>query len=149
IALVQKVAHSLDESDLEKVEVAVLPPFTDIRSVQTVIDGDRLGLVYGAQDLSIHASGAYPGDVTGAMLAQPGGTYVIVGHSERRQHHGEDDALVAQKVAAALRHGLAPILCIGESLDVRREGRHVEHTLRQLDAALDGVKPEHATSVVV
>ncbi|MFW6204987.1 MAG: triose-phosphate isomerase [Actinomycetota bacterium] len=149
IALVQKIAHSLDESDLERVEVAVLPPYTDIRSVQTVIDGDGLGLVHGAQDVSAHDSGAYTGEVSGAMLAKLGCTYTVVGHSERREHHAEDDALVAQKVAAAFRHGLAPILCIGEGLDVRREGRHIEHTLGQLDAALDGVKPEQAASVVV
>ncbi|MFW5899190.1 MAG: triose-phosphate isomerase [Jiangellaceae bacterium] len=149
IALVQKIAHSLDESDLERVEVAVLPPYTDIRSVQTVIDADGFGLAHGAQDVSAHDSGAYTGEVSGAMLAKLGCTYTIVGHSERREHHAEDDALVATKVAAAFRHGLAPILCVGEGLDVRREGRHIEHTLGQLDAALDGVKPEQAASVVV
>jgi triosephosphate isomerase (TIM) len=149
IALVQKVAFSLDEKELERVEVAVLPPYTDIRSVQTLIDGDRLALVHGAQDLSVHDAGAYTGEVSGAMLAKLGCTYVVVGHSERRQHHAEDDGLVAAKVQAAFRHGLVPILCIGEGLDVRQEGRHVEHTLAQLDAALDGVPAERARDVVI
>jgi triosephosphate isomerase len=149
IALVQKLAFSLDDTDLEKVEVAVLPPYTDIRSVQTLVDGDKLALGYGAQDLSVHDSGAYTGEISGPMLAKLGCTYVVVGHSERRQYHREDDALVAAKVQAAFRHGLTPILCIGEGLDVRQEGRHVPHTLAQLDAALDRVKPEQAKDVVI
>ncbi|HEX6328363.1 MAG TPA: triose-phosphate isomerase [Jiangellaceae bacterium] len=149
IALVQKLAFSLDETDLEKVEVAVLPPYTDIRSVQTLIDGDKLALSYGAQDVSVHDSGAYTGEVSGAMLAKLGCTYAVVGHSERRQYHNEDDALVAAKVKAAFRHGLTPILCIGEGLDVRREGDHVPFTLAQLDAALAEVAAEQAKDVVI
>ena len=105
IALVQKLAFSLTDKDFEVVEVAVLPPFTDLRSVQTLIDGDRLRLRYGAQDLSEHDSGAYTGEVSGAMLARLGCTYAVVGHSERRQYHAESDALVRAKVAAAYRHG--------------------------------------------
>jgi triosephosphate isomerase len=149
IALVQKLAFSLDETDLEKVEVAVLPPYTDIRSVQTLIDGDKLALSYGAQDLSVHDSGAHTGDISGAMLAKLGCTYVVVGHSERRQHHAEDDALVAAKVKAAYRNGLVPILCIGEGLDVRQEGNHVQYTLAQLEAALVDIKAEQANDVVI
>jgi triosephosphate isomerase len=149
IALVQKLAFSLDETDLEKVEVAVLPPYTDIRSVQTLIDGDKLALSYGAQDVSVHDSGAYTGEVSGAMLAKLGCRYAVVGHSERRQYHNEDDALVAAKVKAAFRHGLTPILCIGEGLDVRREGDHVPFTLAQLDAALAEVAAEQAKDVVI
>jgi triosephosphate isomerase len=149
IAVVQKLAFSLDDEDLERVEVAVVPPYTDLRSVQTVIDGDKLRLAYGAQDVSAHDGGAYTGEISGPMLAKLGCTYVIVGHSERRQHHAEDDAVVAGKVTAAFRHGLTPILCVGEGLDVRQEGRHVEHTLAQLAAALDGVKPEQAQDIVI
>jgi len=149
IAVVQKLAFSLDDEDLERVEVAVVPPYTDLRSVQTVIDGDKLRLAYGAQDVSAHDGGAYTGEISGPMLAKLGCTYVIVGHSERRQHHAEDDAVVAGKVTAAFRHGLTPILCVGEGLDVRQEGRHVEHTLAQLAAALDGVKPEQAQDLVI
>src|ERR687890_819982 len=120
IALVQKLAFSLDDKDFDKVEVAVIPPFTDIRSVQTMVDGDRLRLVYGAQDLSPHDGGAHTGDISGAMLKALGCTYVVIGHSERRTDHAEDDETVRRKVLAAGRHGLVPILCVGERLDVRQ-----------------------------
>src|SRR5690625_4026236 len=136
IALVQKLAFSLDDADYAAVDVAVLPPFTDLRSVQTLIDGDKLGITHGAQDLSVHDSGAYTGDVSGAFLAKLGCTYVVVGHSERRQFHAETDDVVQAKVAAALRHELSPILCIGEGQQVRAAGDHVAYTLAQLDAAL-------------
>jgi triosephosphate isomerase len=149
IALVQKLAFSLNDKDLEAVEVAVLPPFTDLRSVQTLVDGDKLRLAYGAQDLSEHDAGAYTGEVSGAMLSKLGCTYVAVGHSERREHHGEDDAVVNRKVHAALRHGLTPILCVGEGLDVRRQGAQVPHTLAQLDGALAEVPAEQARTLVV
>ncbi|SDS79686.1 triose-phosphate isomerase [Jiangella sp. DSM 45060] len=149
IALVQKLAFSLNDDDLEKVEVAVLPPFTDLRSVQTLIDADRYNIAFGAQDLSQHASGAYTGDISGAMLAKLGCTYVTVGHSERREYHGETDQLVAAKIKAAYQHELTPILCVGEPLEVRQEGRHVEHTLAQLDGALEGLGAEQAASIVV
>ena len=149
--LVQKLAWTLEDGkhDYDQVEVAVLPPFTDIRSVQTLIDGDSLRLRHGAQDLSPHDSGAYTGDISGAFLAKLGCTYVIVGHSERRQHHGEDDALVNAKVKAAHRHGLTPILCVGETQEIRREDRHVDHALEQLTADLDGVAPAAAAALVV
>jgi len=149
IALVQKLAFSLNDEDYDAVDVAVLPPFTAIRSVQTLVDGDRLRIAYGAQDLSAHDSGAYTGEISGAMLAKLGCTYVTVGHSERRQHHREDDALVNAKVAQALRHELVPILCIGEEQDVREAGGHVAHTLAQLDGALDGLTADQAGSVVI
>ena len=147
----QKLDWTLRDAkhDFGAVEVAVLPPFTDLRSVQTLIEGDRLRLRHGAQDLSAHDSGAYTGEVSGAFLAKLGCTYVVVGHSERREYHREDDAVVNAKVKAAYRHGLTPILCVGEGLEVRQAGEHVEHVLRQLDAALDGVPAEQARSVVV
>jgi triosephosphate isomerase len=149
IALVQKLAFALPEKYYDRVEVAVLPPFTDIRSVQTLIDGDRLKMVHGAQDLSPHDAGAYTGDVSGAMLAKLGCRYVVVGHSERREIHGDDDAVVNAKVHAAVRHGLVPILCVGEGLAVREEGRHVEHTTAQLGAALEKVSSQHAQPLVI
>ncbi|HEX8519673.1 MAG TPA: triose-phosphate isomerase [Pseudonocardia sp.] len=149
IALVQKLAFALPEKYYDRVEVAVLPPFTDIRSVQTLIDGDRLKMVHGAQDLSPHASGAYTGDVSGAMLARLGCRYVLVGHSERRTGHGEDDALVNAKVRAAVRHGIVPILCVGEDVAVREAGRQVEHVTAQLRAALARVESQHAQTLVV
>src|SRR5881397_2434286 len=127
IALVQKLAFTLAPDDYDAVEVVVLPPYTDLRSVQTLVDGDKLLIKYGAQDLSEQANGAYTGDISGAMLAKLGCSYVVVGHSERRQYHGETDELVAAKVQAAYAADIMPILCVGEQLDVRREGRHVEH----------------------
>jgi triosephosphate isomerase (TIM) len=149
IALVQKLAFSLNDKDFDAVEIAVLPPFTAIRSVQTLVDGDKYRIRYGAQDLSPHDQGAYTGDIGGPMLAKLGCTYVLAGHSERREYHHEDEALVGAKVQAAFRNGMVPLLCIGEGLDVRREGRHVEHTLWQLGAALDGVPAEKAREVVI
>src|SRR5690606_4779511 len=129
IAVVQKLAFSLTDEDFERVDVAVLPPFTDIRSVQTLVDGDKLRIAYCPPDVSVHDSGAYTGEISAAFLAKLGCTYAVVGHSERRQYHGESDELVGAKAAAALRHELTPILCVGEGLEVRQEGRHVEHTL--------------------
>ncbi len=149
--LVQKLAWTLDDAnhDPADVEVAVLPPFTDLRSVQTLVDGDRIDLKYGAQDLSAHDSGAYTGEVSGAMLAKLGCTYVVVGHSERREHHDEGDAVVAAKTAAAHRHGLTPIVCVGEGLEVRQAGNHVEYTVDSLRGSLDGLTAEQvATSVI-
>jgi triosephosphate isomerase len=149
IALTQKLAFSLTEKQLSDVEVVVLPPFVDIRSVQTLIDGDKLLLGYGAQDLSPHVSGAYTGDISGGMLAKLGCQYVVVGHSERREYHHEDDVLVAKKVKAALTNDLTPILCVGEGLEVREAGNQVAHTVGQLDAALNGLKPDQVEKVVV
>ncbi|MEO7752518.1 MAG: triose-phosphate isomerase [Terracoccus sp.] len=149
--LIQKLDWTLRDAkhDHSAVEVAVLPPFTDLRSVQTLVEGDKLDLRYGAQDLSPHASGAYTGDISGAFLAKLGCTYVAVGHSERREGHDETDAVVGAKVKAAYAHGLTPILCCGEGLDVRKEGRQVEHVVAQLRAALDGVTKEQAASIVI
>ncbi len=149
LALVQKVAFSLPEKYFAHVEVAALPPFTDLRSVQTLIDGDKHKLVHGAQDLSPHDSGAYTGDVSGSMLAKLGCRYVVVGHSERRQVHGETDETVGAKVKAALRHGISPILCVGEDLPVRDAGGHVVHCSDQLNAGLDGLTGEQVRSVVL
>ena len=149
LALVQKLAFSLTDEDFDAVEVAVLPPFTDIRSVQTLVDGDKYRVAYGAQDVSPHESGAHTGEIAASMLAKLGCTYVVIGHSERRADHHEDDALVNAKVKAAVAHKLVPILCVGEPLEVRQEGRHVEHTLSQLDGALDGVPAEAARTIVV
>ena len=142
IRLVQKVAFSLSEAQLDAAEVVVLPPFTALRSVQTLVTGDNLAMGFGAQDLSAHDAGAYTGEISGGMLAALACSYVVVGHSERRAMHAEDDTVVAAKVQAALRHGLVPILCVGEGLEVRQVGAHVPHTTAQLDAALEGVTAE-------
>ncbi|MGM1030499.1 MAG: triose-phosphate isomerase [Actinomycetota bacterium] len=119
IALVQKLAWTLQDGkhDHAAVEVAVFPPFTDLRSVQTLISAERFELRFGAQDVSEHDAGAHTGEISAAMLAKLECSYVIVGHSERRQDHAESDAVVGRKAAAALRHGIAPIICVGETAD--------------------------------
>jgi triosephosphate isomerase len=149
IALVQKVAFSLKPRHFEAVEVVVLPPFTSIRSVQTLVDGDKLALGYGAQDLSQHQSGAYTGDISGPMLAKLGCSYVTVGHSERREYHAESDVLVNAKVKAALANTITPILCIGERLEVRERGDHVGYCVDQLAEALDGISENDASTIVI
>ncbi|WP_433217254.1 triose-phosphate isomerase [Dactylosporangium sp. CS-047395] len=149
IALVQKLAFTLTEQQLNDVEAVVLPPFVDIRSVQTLVDGDKLLIGYGAQDISAHVSGAYTGEISGAMLAKLGCQYAVVGHSERRQYHNEDDALVNAKVKAALTNGIAPILCVGEGLEIRESGEHVGYTLAQLDAGLEKVKTDEVEKIVI
>ena len=149
--LVQKLAWTLDDAkhDYADVEVAVIPPFTDIRSVQTLVDGDKLKLKYGAQDVSAFDSGAYTGEISGAFLAKLGVTYAVVGHSERREYHAESDAVVNAKAKAAYKHGLTPIVCIGEKLDIRKAGTHVAFTLAQLDGSIAGIPAEQATSIVI
>ncbi|MGN6444915.1 triose-phosphate isomerase [Amnibacterium sp.] len=149
IALVQKLAWTLKDAkfDGSSVEVAVFPPFTDLRSVQTLIDAERFTLAFGAQDLSPHDAGAYTGDVSGAFLKALDCSYVIVGHSERRQGHGETDEIVAAKVQAAVRHGLVPVICVGET-----EAELAEHgtsavPVAQTKAALAGLPA--GTPVVV
>ncbi|MBT8226602.1 MAG: triose-phosphate isomerase [Dactylosporangium sp.] len=147
--LVQKLAASLTAQQLTDVEVVVLPPFVDIRTVQTAADGDKLQIGYGAQDVSQHVSGAYTGEVSGSMLAALGCSYVAVGHSERRAYHAEDDTLVNAKVKAALANGITPIMCLGEGLDIREAGTHVEYTLAQLDGGLKGLTAEQVDKIVV
>lgn len=143
IAVTQKLVYSLDDKDYDAVDVAILPPFTDIRSVQTLVDGDRLRLLYGAQDISPDASGAFTGDISGSMLAKLGCTFVVVGHSERRTIHGEDDALVNRKIKASLANQLTPIFCVGEDLSIRESGTHVSYVIRQVRAGLANLgKPE-------
>ena len=139
IGLVQKLAFSLDDKDHDAVDVVVLPPFTDIRSIQTLVDGDKLRISYGAQDLSPEPNGAFTGDISAAMLSRLGCSFVVVGHSERRQYHAESDELINRKVKAALAAHLSPILCVGESLEVRESGEHVSYVIGQLEAALHGV----------
>ena len=149
IALTQKLAFSLTGKDFDAVDVAVLPPFTALRSVQTLIEGDKLRLGYGAQDISPHDDGPYTGDVSGSMLAKLGCQYVLAGHSERRKYHGEDNALVNAKVKAALRSAITPVLCVGEPLEMRQAGDHIPYTLAQLDGGLAGLKDEQIAGMVV
>jgi triosephosphate isomerase (TIM) len=149
IALVQKLAFTLVDRDYRHVEVVVLPPFTDLRSVQTMIDGDKLKIRYGGQDISQHGRGAYTGEISGAMLAKLGCSYVLCGHSERRQYHHEDDALVNAKMKAALASSITPILCVGEPLAVRHAGEHVEYVTGQLTGSLVRIPAEAVASMVI
>ncbi|QKV95599.1 triose-phosphate isomerase [Streptomyces sp. NA02950] len=149
IAHVQKLAFALADKDYEAVEVAVLPPFTDLRSVQTLVDGDKLKIKYGAQDISAHDSGAYTGEIAGPMLSKLKCTYVAIGHSERRQYHAETDEICNGKVKAAFRNDLTPILCVGEGLEVRKAGNQVAHTLAQVDGGLADVPAEQAETIVI
>ncbi|WP_375476005.1 triose-phosphate isomerase [uncultured Jatrophihabitans sp.] len=149
IGLTQKLAFSLTPEQCAAVDVVILPPFISIRSVQTLIDGDGVPLRYGAQDLSPHDSGAYTGDVSGPMLAKLGCGFVIVGHSERREYHHETDEIVHDKLVAAFRNGLTPILCVGESLAVREAGEQLARCRDQLGAALQGIAADQVASIVV
>ena len=149
IALTQKLAFTLTRKDFAATDVAVLPPFTALRSVQTLVGADKLPLGYGAQDISQHDEGAYTGEISGRMLAKLGCGYALAGHSERRRYHGEDDSVVSGKVRAALRSGIVPILCVGETLEIREAGDHIRHTIGQLDGSLEGVTREQAAGVVV
>jgi triosephosphate isomerase len=149
VAFVQKLHWTLKDAKHEdgSVEVAVFPPFTDLRTVQTLLDADKIPFALGAQDVSAHDSGAYTGEVSGAFLAKLDNRYVIIGHSERRQYHAETDEVVAAKVKAALKHGLVPVICIGETLEQREESGPTAVSVAQLQVALDGV-PADAEIVV-
>ncbi len=151
VHLVQKLALALADKkhDFDSVEVVVVPPFTDLRSVQTTVDGGQLKVRYGAQDVSVHDNGAYTGEVSASMLAKLGCSYVVVGHSERREYHLEDDVLVNAKAHKALAAGMTPIVCVGEGLEIRKEGTHVEYTLAQVDGSLAGFTAAQVADLVV
>jgi triosephosphate isomerase (TIM) len=151
VVLVQKLSWTLNDKkhDYGKAEVVVLPPFTDIRSVQTLVDGDQLSIGYGAQDVSAQESGAYTGEISAGMLAKLGCSYVCVGHSERREYHAESDELVNAKAKAALAGGMTPIVCVGEPLPIRQAGEQVPYTLAQLDGSLAGFSAEQVGGLVV
>ncbi|MBJ7356915.1 triose-phosphate isomerase, partial [Nocardioides sp.] len=151
VVLVQKLAWTLDDKkhDYGRVEVVVVPPFTDIRSVQTLVDGDRLSIKYGAQDVSTQDSGAYTGEISASMLAKLGCSYVVVGHSERREHHAETDEVVNAKAHKTLAADMTPIVCVGEGLEVRQAGEHVPYTMSQVEGSLAGFTPEQVAGLVV
>jgi len=149
IQLVQQLVYHLDAEDYERTEIVVVPPFTALRSIQTLIDADRLDIGLGAQNCSYEDAGAYTGEVSPVMLAKLAVSYVLCGHSERRQIFCEDDATVNRKVRAVLAHGMRPILCVGET-DEQREAGDAERVVgEQLRAGLDGVDAARATEVVV
>ncbi len=149
VAFVQKLHWTLKDAKHEdgSVEVAVFPPFTDIRTVQTLLDADKIPFALGAQDLSTKDSGAYTGEISGAFLAKLDVRYVIIGHSERREYHAETDDVIAAKVQAALRHQLVPVICVGETADDLEKFGASAVPVGQLQVALDGV-PSDADIVV-
>ncbi len=149
VAFVQKLHWTLKDAKHEdgSVEVAVFPPFTDLRTVQTLLDADKIPFALGAQDLSTHDAGAYTGEVSGSFLAKLECRYVIIGHSERREYHREGDDVVAAKVKAALKHGLVPVICVGETAADLEEFGASAVPVGQLRAALEGV-PADADIVV-
>lgn len=149
INMVQKLSYSLELSDYGRVDVSVHPAFTALRSVQTVLDADDIPIALGAQDVHWEDKGAYTGEISPVMLAKLNVAYVIVGHSERREHFGESDEDVKRKLAAVLSAGMTPILCVGETLDEREESRTEEKVAGQLKAALAGVAPEAVADLVV
>ncbi|WP_166971982.1 triose-phosphate isomerase [Brevibacterium atlanticum] len=151
ISSVQKLAWALEDAKLEEgsCEVVVIPPFTDIRSVQTLVQGDKLWLKYGAQDVSQHAPGAHTGEIAASFLARLGCTYVVIGHSERRADNHETNEIVAAKIRAALSAELTPILCVGESLEQRQERTHVDFTLGQLEESLAGFGADDLDGLVI
>ena len=149
ISLVQKLAFSFNNEDYDAVDVAVIPPFTDIRSVQTLVDGDNLKIQYGSQDISAHDSGAYTGEISGVMLNKLGCDFAVIGHSERRQYHAESDELVNAKAKAAIKHSITPIVCVGEALEIRKAGNQVKYTLAQTQGSLSGLTAEQVANLVI
>jgi len=149
IQTVQKLHYLIAKEAYEDVDVSIHPPFTDLRSVQTVVESDDMAFHLGAQHCHHEDSGAYTGEVSPAFLAKLNTAYVIVGHSERRELFGETDAMVNAKVHAILRHAMTPIMCVGETLDEREAGDTESKVLGQVDAGLAGVAPEVVAGMVV
>ena len=149
IAVVQKLAFSLDHQDYSRVDVSIHPPFTALRSVQTVLDAEDIPIALGAQDVYWESSGAYTGEVSPGMLAKLHVQYVIVGHSERRQHFGETDENVNKKVKAVVAAGMTPIMCVGETIEEREAGESETTVLGQVRAGLVGLGQEVVAGLVI
>lgn len=149
--MVQKLAWTLADKEYDgtKSECVVVPPFTDLRTVQTLIDGERMPIALAAQNVSEHDSGAYTGEISADMLAKLQVKYVVIGHSERRQYHGETDEVINAKAKKVIGAGMTPIICVGEGLDVRKEGRQVEYTLEQVRGTLAGLTGEQVAALVI
>ena len=146
---VRDLGLRLKPEDVARVDVSVHPPFTDLRTVQTLVEADSLPVSLGAQHCNDHDRGAYTGEVSPQMLARMGLRYVIVGHSERRQLFGMTDDAVAATLQAVVRHEMTPILCVGETEEERAAGRTEERLLAQLGAALTGVAPAAVAAMVI
>ena len=149
IQMVQKMSYRLDPKDFDRIEVVVCPPFTALRSVQTVIEADRLLIRLGAQNAHWEEAGAYTGEVSVPMLAKLGVSHVICGHSERRQYFGETDETVNRRAKAILAHGLIPIVCVGETLEQRESDQTEQVVVSQLDGGLAALKGEALEKVVI
>ena len=149
IQLVQKLAYHLEEADYADQDVVVCPPFVSLRSVQTIIQSDKLPLVLGAQNCHAEDEGAFTGEISAPMLARLDVTYVLAGHSERRALFGETDAVVNAKIRAIQRNGLRPILCVGESLEEREAGRAVDVVVEQLRGSLSGIAVPDPEALVI
>ena len=149
IQFTQQLSYLLDEEDAERVEVVICPPFTALRSVQTLMESDRLPFGLGAQNVHFEAKGAFTGEVSPSMLAALKVGYVIVGHSERRELFGETDQHVARKVKAVFAEGMTPILCVGETLEERDAGRTDDKVVGQVKADLAGLAPDQAGKAVI
>ena len=149
IQTIQKLAYALNSDDFGHVAVSVHPPFTDLRSVQTVLQADDIPIALGAQDCHAEVAGAFTGEVSAAMLAKLDVEYVIVGHSERRGLFGETDEVVNAKARAVLRHGMVPIVCVGETFEQRRGGQARDVVAGQLAGSLDGFDADVVGKLVV
>lgn len=149
IQVVQKLHYLVPKETFDRVDVSIHPPFTDIRSVQTLIESEELDFALGAQHCHFEKSGAFTGEVSPAFLAKLNTKYVICGHSERRDVFGETDEMVNAKVKAIIEHEMTPIMCCGESLEVREAGNTESHVLAQVEAGLAGVNESQIGSLVV
>jgi triosephosphate isomerase len=149
IRVVQKLSYALKDSDYDAADVSVHPAFTSLRAIQTLLDADKIPIALGAQHCHWEAQGAYTGEVSPVMLAALQVTYVIAGHSERRELFGESDDMVARKVKAILASGMTPILCVGETLDEREGGQTEAKVNGQVEAGLDGLTPEQVGGLVI
>jgi len=149
IYFVEALRNKLKPGISDKVDIVICPPFTAIRSVQTTIDGDDLPFAVGAQNMSWEASGAYTGEISAGMLLKLAVSYVIVGHSERREYFGETNKDVNRKVVAALANGLVPIMCVGETLAERESGGTEAKVAGQVRQGLDGIGSEAVSGMVI
>lgn len=146
---IQKLTFALPKEYYEKVDIAVLAPFTDLRSIQTVVNGEKMKISYGAQNVAPQEKGAYTGDISAPMLVKLGCEWVIVGHSERRQYHHETSDLVSQKAQIAHENGIKPIVCVGESLDIRESGSYLDYIVDQARNSLEGLNTQQLRDTVL